>query len=545
MNIDSHDFGLRSMHVRLMKGANINWIRDMAVDVENQLLADSTWFFDTEKLYADFSLANRDSTVMAKILDNTFMSFIGQRTVKYSNPVFEQEMDDDTAKSIDFVSITQNAYRRDEAYWDSVRPFELSEREKGIYTMVDSIQTAPAYKRYYTFIKTLVNGYTDVGKISIGPVFQTISHNDYEGWRFKVGARTSMEFSRRVRFGGWLAYGTKDEAFKAGGTFELMLSHIPTRKLMLEVSKDVTQLGAGNLFATDNMFYSMFTRNTTRKSPVVMANLTYQREWNSLFENTFAIEGMKIDSSSGVPFITPEGESKGHASYTAFHVMTRFSKDEIVTRNPFTKYYIHSPYPWVAIDLAYAPKMGDNFYSFFQAKLFSYYRWEIAPIGFSRINLEAGIIEGKVPYPMLKLHEGNGSYFLNKEAFSCMDYYEFASDRWVQLFWEHNFGGFFLGRIPLLRYLNFREVATMKAAVGTISKRNNATKEGNSAPFLFPEGMGSLEKPYIEVGVGITNIFQLLRVDWVWRTTHRYRTIDGERKKADCFMFTVGAEFSF
>ena len=48
-------------------------------------------------------------------------------------------------------------------------------------------------------------------------------------------------------------------------------------------------------------------------------------------------------------------------------------------------------------------------------------------------------IVGTVPYPLLKLHEGNGTYFYDPYAFSCMDYYEFASDSWVAWFYEHHF----------------------------------------------------------------------------------------------------------
>ena len=33
--------------------------------------------------------------------------------------------------------------------------------------------------------------------------------------------------------------------------------------------------------------------------------------------------------------------------------------------------------------------------------------------------------------------------------------------------------------------------------------------------------MSALEKPYVEVGAGISNIFRLFRVDGLWRLTHR------------------------
>ena len=37
----------------------------------------------------------------------------------------------------------------------------------------------------------------------------------------------------------------------------------------------------------------------------------------------------------------------------------------------------------------------------------------------------------------------------------CMDFYEFASDLWGAVFWEHHFRGFFLGKIPLMKRLKW------------------------------------------------------------------------------------------
>ncbi len=50
--------------------------------------------------------------------------------------------------------------------------------------------------------------------------------------------------------------------------------------------------------------------------------------------------------------------------------------------------------------------------------------------------MQGGRIFGKVPYQLLKLHEGNGTYFYDPYAFSCMNFYEFASDAWVSWFWD-------------------------------------------------------------------------------------------------------------
>ena len=160
--------------------------------------------------------------------------------------------------------------------------------------------------------------------------------------------------------------------------------------------------------------------------------------------------------------------------------------------------------------------------------------FDIAPIGYSDIMLSGGKIFNKVPYPLLKLHEGNATYFYDPYAFSCMNFYEFASDLWGAVFWEHHFKGFFLNKIPLMKRLKWREVATVKALWGTLSDKNNGSLSNTDAIFRFPEGMSSVSKPYIEAGVGIENIFRLIRVDAIWRLTHR-----GDRSGQDVDNFAI------
>lgn len=104
-----------------------------------------------------------------------------------------------------------------------------------------------------------------------------------------------------------------------------------------------------------------------------------------------------------------------------------------------------------------------------------------------------------------------------------MNFYEFASDTWVALFFEHHFNGILLGRIPLIKKLKWREVLVCKGVWGTLSKENDGSLAATQAPLLFPPGMTSVSDPYVEVGFGVENIFRLLRVDFIWRVTHRDR----------------------
>ena len=48
------------------------------------------------------------------------------------------------------------------------------------------------------------------------------------------------------------------------------------------------------------------------------------------------------------------------------------------------------------------------------------------------------------------------------------------------------------------------------------------------------------------MGVGLTNIFRILRVDAVWRMTHRYKdTPAGKVKIPNCFDINIGLELRF
>lgn len=544
MFIDTENWGLREMHVKLKKGANINWLRDLTIDVTNQLVGDSTWFFLEDKMYADFSVTMRDSSKV--------MSFLGNRTRNYSNVEFYIPPRSEINKLSDNVTISQDAGEHDDEYWQSARPYALSEKEQNIYNMVDSIKQVPLFKSLYDIVYMVVMGYYDFNKIGLGPYFKIISFNNLEGVRLQMGARTNANFSKKVRFTAYAAYGFKDEAPKGGGTVEFMFNNQPTSKLTIDAYRDVKQLGKGiNAFTESNILSSILAKGGSQKlSPINSFTIMYEHEWNPRFNDTYAIESKRIFANRFVPMEKPDGKRVHSVSATQLHYSMRFSWNETVTRGTFTKTYVYTKYPIVTLDLMGSARIqGKQEYSFFRPELNVDYKLPIPPIGTSRITLNAGHIFGKVPYPFLKLHEGNGTYVLDRSAFACMDFYEFASDTWAQMFWEHNFGGFFLGKIPVLRRMQLREVFTVKAAYGTLSKKNNGTRElgaAAKAPLLFPEGMSDLNKPYVEMGVGVTNILRLFRIDAFWRTTHRYETIDGVRQKSDrCFALNFGIDLTF
>ena len=152
----------------------------------------------------------------------------------------------------------------------------------------------------------------------------------------------------------------------------------------------------------------------------------------------------------------------------------------------------------------------------------------LSQLGYADVTLEGGHIFGQVPFPLLDIHRANQSYAYQLNAYNLMNFMEFVSDNYVAVNTDFYFNGFFLNKIPLLKKLKLREVGSFKILYGGIRDENNPAK--NADVYNFPKGdlLGvpvqttySLNKiPYMEVSVGLANIFKIIRLDLVKRLTY-------------------------
>jgi hypothetical protein len=113
-----------------------------------------------------------------------------------------------------------------------------------------------------------------------------------------------------------------------------------------------------------------------------------------------------------------------------------------------------------------------------------------------------------------------------------MNFFEFISDEYATAMVNHHFDGFFLNKIPLMRKLKWREVVSVRTVIGSLSDRNKAE-------IILPETSYELTVPYVEVGVGIENIFKIIRIDLMKRLNYLDHPNTSE------FGFRGTLEFSF
>lgn len=537
VNIDAEDWALLSAKMRLAKGVDVNWLRSVYIENENQRVGDRTWFKKRDRMLADFSVTRSDSSKM--------LSFMAQRQIEYSNVKIDEEIPPDIVKRRNNVIYGEASVIDDEEYWAAVRPYELSEREKGVYEMVSAVQDTPLYRSLYDMITMFVMSYVKAGPVEFGSIYALFSFNGLEGIRLQAGVRTNKDFHEKLRLSAYGAYGTADRRFKGGGGIEYEFRSAPFTKLTLSGKHDVLQMSSGrSMFAHGNIFSSVLAGGDSKRLVMMtQARAYFEREWTHGFGNSFSAEWRELKPTQYMNFIRPDGTVMERIRSTEVSVGARFAKDEIVHRRAYERLHLYSPYPVLNVELTAGLRgvLGAG-YEYYRAAASMHYKFNIPPLGRSTLDVSAGKIFGAVPYPLLKLHEGNATFFYDPTAFSCMDFYEFASDMWVSAVYEHHFRGFFLGRIPLMKKLQWREVFIARALWGTLSAANDGSYPGHSAILDFPEGMSPVARPYVEAGAGVENIFRVLRVDGIWRLTHRH---NDSGRKVSRFAINVSVKIDF
>ena len=89
---------------------------------------------------------------------------------------------------------------------------------------------------------TFPNDFLNLGKIELGPEDSFFSFNPVEGTKLRIGGRTTPDFSKKLTFDGYVAYGLTDKIFKYGTglTYSLTKGTIyqfPVKSIHAELSE--------------------------------------------------------------------------------------------------------------------------------------------------------------------------------------------------------------------------------------------------------------------------------------------------------------------
>lgn len=505
-----HDttWAVKKVNMRASPKANINWVEDMAVVKEYEYIDNKMWMLTKDLLVIDF--AARDNG----------LGFIGRKTTSYKNFVLNQPIPHEFLKGSQDIVVNEDASDKDSEFWNNSRHDSLNLREKKIYAMVDTIKTLPAYKTYLDFITLFVTGYKTAGKVDLGPYFTVYSFNSIEGSRFRVGGKTNTDFSPKLRFDGYVAYGTKDEEFKYSGGIRYFFTTKPRMGVGANYKHDVAQLGqSDNAFQDDNILASLFRRSASNKLTFTDTYKAYfEKEWLSGLSTRITAEHNEFTPLGELDYSYYTDDSKtiirNKINTSDISAYFRFAYREKFVESKHGRVSLGSTYPVIQAIYTQGLKgvLNSDFdYQKFTVKVDDYLYF--APFGYLYYVVEGGQVFGKLPYPLLEVHRGNESYFYDYLSFNLMNYYEFVSDKYIALYGTHHFEGFFLDKIPLMKKLKWRELVSFRAIYGGISKKNLDL-------IVNPTFSGLSKKPYMEAGFGIENILKIIRVDFVYRLSY-------------------------
>ncbi len=462
----------------------------------------------------------------------------GRRSGVFSNIEINKPMPKEfyTNKPEKTRSKTFYDHRDDEEYWKTRRTDSLSSHEKRIAEDNEQLKKVWTYRLLAGTAFAIGYNYIDCGPIDIGPVFNMLSHNELEGWRPRFGAKTNTHFHKHIFLEGYVAYGTKDEKLKYRG--QIMYSfndkvnnqwEFPMNLMTLSYLHDVDIPGKSmfgrNLKDDHDRLGRSFSRLGNRKMVFIdKVRLNYDYETKNQTGFKLFVEYQEQRPIGDLIYETNGGKIYNPFTTNAIGFEIRFAHNEKVYQlHQYRKPLASSVSPVFTIGYSYGGKVLGSDYEYHKIQAMVSKRWFFSVLGVADISITGGSVLGSAPYPLLFVHRANQGIYYDDFGFNLMNYYEFVSQYYVQGMFDYNFNGFILNRIPLIGKLKLREVLSVKAVWGGISNDCDPAS-GNPALFKFPTTPDgqihtyTLEKePYVEGGIGIANIFSILRIDYVRR----------------------------
>lgn len=508
----------------LTKQANINWVNDLKLIQEFEPY-DDFWILNKDKIVADFALIKQSR------------GFFGSRTVQYRNHAFNQPRGDALYSGATNVVAVRGSDRRSDQYWQSARHEPLTTKEQGIYEMVDTLQTVPAFKNAMNIVSTVVSGYWRFNDVEIGPVGAFYSFNDVEGFRLRFGGGTTVGFHPKIHLEGYAAYGFKDHRWKYAGSilysFREKYRDNPRHFIKASYQHETSFAGQNLQFVVEDNFFLSFKRgNTSRMLFVDAFKLDYGLETrNDLsFGLNFKHERQSPLGSLNFDRFDPENPTaslNNDITTTELQATLRWAPNEKFVQGHDYRVPIYNNYPVFNVRFAQGFKGvfgGDFNYQRLTVDVFK--RFYLSPIGMTDILVEGGKVWGSgIPYFSLLVPRGNQTFAYQDAAFNMMNFLEFTNDSYVSWNMQHFFNGFIFNKIPLLRKLKLREVITFKGVWGNLSDGNNPNLNPDLIQFTHSadgqaETFTLSSKPYMEASAGIMNIFKFGRIDLVKRLNY-------------------------
>ncbi len=544
-------YHVRRCELTLPKQTSVNFVDNMRVEQEYEQLDNGEWVLSKDDMITELK----------------FAKFLGKAIVIRTNRF----------TGYDFAELPQRLFKgkrkeirepdagmQGKSFWNKYRQVELTKSESSMSSFVKNIQNIKGFKYFMVGLNALIENSIEIGgtpnKLDITPVNTLISRNDIDGWRARFSLQTTANLNKRWFAGGYYAYGfgSHKNYYKAWGTYSFIDKkytswEYPKRTLTLESTYDMSSPSDRYLPTDKDNFLVAFKWTGINK--MVINNrqkLSFEYEAYGGLRYTLALTAEEYEACGAMSFrklnqprinyqdMQPNGE---FMRTTELFAELRYAPDETYINSKERRLTINNDAPALSIahTVGLRGVLGGQYTSnFTEAKI--YKRFWLNSWGKIDLFLKGGIQWNQVPYMLLIHPIANTSFIIEEEMFNLINNMEFLNDRYASMMLSWDLNGKFFNRIPLIKHLKWREYIGINMLWGDLSDKNNpflAQNAGSDRLMYFPEGCHVMDpnKPYMELVVGIHNIFKLIHVEYVRRLN--YLELPTSEKQGVRFIFRL------
>ena len=291
----------------------------------------------------------------------------------------------------------------------------------------------------------------------------------YEGFRLGLGAYTNDKLIKNLSVGGYFGFGLKDDEWKYGG--EVIWTVDEERELQIRGKYENTLLESGK---TRLGFFNERQYDWRSYLATQMDNI----EQSSIAIGMRALKYAKVNVSFNHTQVNPlydyiysvdETAQVIDFTNTDFTINIRYAHKEKLISSMGRRLSMGTKYP--VLSLSYTRGLDavlDGQFAFNKLEARVEESIYFKNLGESRIRIDAGLIDQPLPYGLLFTGEGSNIRDLSvlvKNYFQTIGPYEFLSDRYVNVFYAHNFGSL------LFHAGKFRPVFTVVQNIGCLGWR--------------------------------------------------------------------------
>ena len=524
--LDDSTYQVKRCQLTIPRTSDVNWVESMQCMQEFTKQDNGEWLLTVDDMIVELMVT--DFITKALVTRTTRMTdFSFDPLTKKQMKGGEQE-------------VARGASDRNDAFWEQHRQVEFTKSERQMGSFLDHIEQLKGYKTAIFFLKAIVENYLETGsretpsKFDVGPINTMVSQNFYDGLRLRLSGQTTAHLLPRLFWKGYYAYGTRHQEhyYSTELTYsfrdrDYLPQEFPARNITFSSKRDVA-LPSDKYVTTDkdNVFTSFKVHDVDKMFMYNTQQLAFDYETSHHLRLSTALKTEKIEPIGDISFLPVTATLPLQSIRTTeATVGLRLAPDEKFINTKQRRRTINKD-AWI---LSVQHTMGfNNFlggqyrYNFTQL---DWRRRTWLPMSWGRIDLQlrAAAQWNQVPYPLLVVPQANLSYILDYGAFSTMNNMEFLTDRYASLMLNWEMGGKIFNRIPLLRRLKWREVFEFKTMWGKLTDKNNPVLRPNDDTLMqFPLGSYAADpnKPFMEWGVGVQNIFSLFQIEYVRRINY-------------------------